>query len=320
MTTKRKKGSSYTPPANERHWAQRARDAKRAAPPDRRQGRAGERPTAFRAGERSVSGRGDDAKKAPRRQSRQPANSRELVAGRNSVVEALRSHVPGTVLYTAPGESDVRVREARELAAKAGMTILETGRLELDRLTDGAVHQGIALELAGYSYAHPDDLLEQALAAQTPALVVALDGVTDPRNLGAIARSAGAFGAHGLLVPERRSAGVTAAAWKSSAGALARVPVARATNLSRTLLAYQQAGMFVVGLDAEGATDVDDLDLAPEPLVLVIGAEGRGLSRLVAERCDVVASIAPAAGTESLNASVAAGIALHEIARRRAVR
>ena len=142
--------------------------------------------------------------------------------------------------------------------------------------------------------------------------MVALDGVTDPRNLGAVVRSAAAFGAHGVVVPTRRSAGMTAGAWKSSAGAAARLPVARATNLPRALRAYADAGLTIAGLSADG-----DLPLAEfvardgqGPLVLVVGSEGRGLSRLVGEHCDVRVGIPLSAGTESLNAGVAAGIAL----------
>ena len=150
-------------------------------------------------------------------------------------------------------------------------------------------------------------------------LIVALDGVTDPRNLGAVARSAAAFGAHGVLVPSRRGAGVTAGAWKASAGALARIPVARAANLARALASYRDAGVFVAGLDAAGETPVRDLDLATAPLALVIGSEGRGLSRIVGQACDVLVRIPIAARTESLNAGVAAGIALYEVAAIRSL-
>ena len=179
------------------------------------------------------------------------------------------------------------------------------------------MHQGVALKIRPYDYAHPDDLLDRARAAGEPPLITALDAITDPRNLGAIVRSVAAFGGHGVLVPARRSAQVSAGAWKASAGALARVPVARATNLVRALASYQEAGLFVAGLDAGGDTSVDDLSVADGPLVLVIGSEGRGLSRLVAERCDLLVRIPIAAQTESLNAGVAAGIALHEVARCR---
>ncbi|HLK01022.1 MAG TPA: RNA methyltransferase, partial [Streptosporangiaceae bacterium] len=135
-----------------------------------------------------------------------------------------------------------------------------------------------------------------------------------PRNLGAIIRSAAAFGAHGVLVPTRRSAGVTAGAWKASAGAIARVPVARASNLTRALNAYQEDGVFVAGLDAAGETPIRDLELATAPLVLVAGSEGRGLSRIVSQACDMLVRIPIAATTESLNAGVAASIALYEVA------
>jgi len=141
--------------------------------------------------------------------------------------------------------------------------------------------------------------------------------VTDPRNLGAVLRSAGAFGAHGVVVPQRRAAGVTAAAWKVSAGAAARVPVARVTNLVRALEELRRAGCFVVGLDAGGTTAVGDLHLATDPVVLVVGSEGKGLGRLVRETCDVIASIPIRGQVESLNAGVAAGIALYEVERLR---
>jgi 23S rRNA (guanosine2251-2'-O)-methyltransferase len=239
------------------------------------------------------------------------------VAGRNAVYEALVASVPGTTLYVAyRTETDDRIRASIKLAAESGIPVLETGRSELDRLTQGAVHQGLALRVRTYQYAHPDDLVARATGAGEVPLIVALDGVTDPRNLGAIARSAAAFGAHGVVIPGRRSASVTAGAWKASAGTLARIPVAQAPNLARTLAAYQEAGLFVVGLAADGSTDVARLELAESPLVLVVGAEGRGLSRVVAERCDLLAQI-PISNAESLNAGVAAGIALYEAARRR---
>jgi len=214
-------------------------------------------------------------------------------------------------------DSDDRVREALKTAADAGIPLLEAPRAELDRLTGGAVHQGLALQIPAYSYAHPDDLLARAVDAGHTPLLVALDGVTDPRNLGAVVRSAAAFGAHGVLVPERRAAGMTAGAWKSSAGAAARVPVARATNLARALEAYRKAGVFVVGLAAEGDVALTDLEAAVDPLVVVVGSEGRGLSRLVAQTCDLRVRIPMTAETESLNAGVAAGIVLYEVAHRR---
>ena len=242
----------------------------------------------------------------------------EYAAGRNPVVEALRAKVPASALHVAIGiESDMRVSEAIKLAGDQRVPIIESSRSELDRFTERAMHQGLALQVPPYDYMHPDDLLAHALEQTTPALVVALDGVTDPRNLGAILRSGAAFGAHGVLVPERRAAGVTSSAWKASAGAASRIRVSRAVNLTRTLKDYGKAGLMVVGLAADGEVSLDELDLADEPLVLVVGSEDRGLSRLVSEACDVRVAIPMASGNESLNAGIAGAVALYEIARRR---
>jgi 23S rRNA (guanosine2251-2'-O)-methyltransferase len=237
-----------------------------------------------------------------------------VVAGRNAVLESLRAGVPAIALHVGPRlNADERISEAIKLAADAGIAVVEAGRAELDRLTGGAVHQGLALRIRPYTYAHPDDLLS---GAGQPPLIVALDGITDPRNLGAVVRSVAAFGATGVLIPGRRSAGVTAGAWKASAGALARVRVAQAPNLSRALAAYAEAGLFLVGLDADADDDIAGMTLADGPLVLVIGSEGRGLSRLVAQQCDLTVRI-PISGAESLNAGVAAGIALYAVSRER---
>lgn len=242
----------------------------------------------------------------------------EWVAGRNSVVEALRAQMPVTAVYVAEGaERDGRLREVFKVVADRGISLLEVTRGELDRLTDGAVHQGLAARVPAYEYAHPSDLLDRAEAEKEPALIVALDSVTDPRNLGAVVRSAAGFGAHGVLVPERRAAGMTASAWKTSAGAAARLPVAQATNLTRQLKAYQEAGCMVIGLAADGEVSLPDLDLADGPLVVVVGSEGGGLSRLVAETCDQLVSIPMVSGLESLNAGVAASVALYAISQKR---
>jgi 23S rRNA (guanosine2251-2'-O)-methyltransferase len=179
------------------------------------------------------------------------------------------------------------------------------------------VHQGVALKVPPYEYAHPQDLLESVIdKGQTP-LFVALDGITDPRNLGAIIRSTGAFGGHGVILPQRRSASVNSAAWKTSAGAAARIPVAIAPNLTSTLKEFKKQGVFVLGLDGGGDVSLPALELADRPVVIVVGSEGKGLSRLVREQCDAIASIPIASAVESLNAGVAAGIALFEVARQR---
>ncbi|WP_136191895.1 MULTISPECIES: 23S rRNA (guanosine(2251)-2'-O)-methyltransferase RlmB [Actinomyces] len=242
----------------------------------------------------------------------------EIICGRNAVAEAARARVPITRVFMASSaQDDDRLNAVVRRAALVGAPVVEATRLDLEALTDGAAHQGVAIEVPAYEYVLARDLLDRAREAGHTPLLVALDQVTDPHNLGAVLRSAGAFGADGVIVPERRSAGVNAAAWKVSAGAAARVPVARETNLVRSLQALKREGCFVVGLDGRATTAVEELNLADAPLVVVTGAEGSGLSRLVRETCDLLVSI-PIAGTvESLNAAVATGIALYEVDRLR---
>jgi 23S rRNA (guanosine2251-2'-O)-methyltransferase len=238
----------------------------------------------------------------------------DWVIGRNPVLEALRAGLPVSAAYLAEGaERDSRLRDILRLAAAQSLPLLQVTRAELDRLA-GGVHQGVALRLPPFQPADPGDLLAAVIAAD--GLAVACDHITDPHNLGAIIRSAAAFGAVGVLIPARRSAQVTAAAWKASAGAAARLPVARATNLNQALAEFQRAGCLIVGLDGAAATDLADLALVEGPVVLVVGAEDTGLSRLTQERCDQLVRIPIAGAVESLNASVAAGIALCHLAQR----
>ena len=277
-------------------------------------------PAHKRAARPATSGRGSGPSRGGTARHGNPRRgkaSSEMVAGRNSVVEALRADIPATTMYIATRiDSDDRVREAITEATRRGIPVLECPRGELDRLTEGAVHQGLALQVPAYEYAGPADFIDPE--APGIPLVVALDGITDPRNLGAVIRSVAAFGGHGVVVPERRSVGMTASAWKTSAGAAARIPVAKAGNLTRALESYQKAGFFVIGLDMDGDVDLPELDLAGEPLVVVVGSEGKGLSRLVRETCDRVVSIPMVSTVESLNAGIAAGVTLYEIARQRA--
>jgi 23S rRNA (guanosine2251-2'-O)-methyltransferase len=316
------KGRGPTLPAEERPWhkaysgegevprrtAWKQDKERRAAAAEGRAPKAGT-PGARRPG----------PKVAPGRKAAPPKDGPELLVGRNPVLEALRTHVPATALYVAHGiEIDDRINEIVRAAGDRGIPLLEVGRAELDRMTGGVLHQGVGLQVPPYAYEPFEDLV--AAAGEQPApLLVALDGVTDPRNLGAVVRSVAAFGAHGVFLPERRAAGVTATAWRTSAGAAARVKIARVTNLTRALKACQQQGYVVVGLDADGATDLYDLEAAVGPLVIVVGSEGRGMSRLVGETCDLRVAIPMASTVESLNASVAAAVALAEVARRRAV-
>ncbi|WJV47886.1 23S rRNA (guanosine(2251)-2'-O)-methyltransferase RlmB [Streptomyces flavofungini] len=256
-------------------------------------------------------------KQAPRGRGGKSAS--ELVVGRNPVYEALREGVPATTLYVQQFiDNDERVREALQLAAERGdIHLMEAPRPELDRMTNGLNHQGLVLQVPPYEYAHPEDLVAAAYDDGEDPLIVALDGVTDPRNLGAVVRSVSAFGGHGVVVPERRAAGMTAGAWKTSAGTAARTPVARATNLTRALEAYKKAGIAVVGLAADGEQEIGELQALEGPVVIVVGSEGKGLSRLVGETCDFRVRIPMPGGAESLNAGVAAGVVLYEAARRR---
>ena len=244
----------------------------------------------------------------------------ENVTGRNSVLEALRAKIPATAVYIAQRvEMDDRVKEMLSIATNRGIPVMEVTRPELDRMAgfDG-VHQGVALKVPPYEYAHPQDLLEEIIDAGKTPLMVALDGITDPRNLGAIIRSTAAFGGQGLIIPQRRSAGVNSAAWKTSAGAAARVPVAMASNLTSTLKEFKKQGVFVLGLDGGGDVSLPALELADRPVLIVVGSEGKGLSRLVTETCDQIVSIPISTATESLNAGIAASVALDQVATIRA--
>lgn len=247
------------------------------------------------------------------------AEDHELIAGRNPVLEAVRSGIPLTKVFVVSAAiSDERVASVVQFASSLGAPLIEVSRLELDRMSGDAVHQGVAIEVPPYEYCDLETLLERGESHVQPGLIVALDSVTDPHNLGATLRSGSAFGVDGVIIPERRSAGVNVTAWKVSAGAAARVPVSRVTNLVRTLEELKKAGYFVVGLDGGGTTEIQDLNLIDVPLVVVTGSEGSGLARLTRETCDVIASIPIASELESLNASVATGIALYQIDRLRA--
>jgi len=233
----------------------------------------------------------------------------ELVTGRNAVLEALRADVPSTELIVARSiDIDDRIEESLKLALKKSLPIREVHRADVEKISMNS--QGIALAIKPYQYSSLDEIL---LRANKPGLIVALDGVTDPRNLGAIIRSAAAFGADGVIIPERRAAAMTASAWKASAGAAARLQVAQVTNLNRAIEDVQKKGYFVVGLDGEAQTLVSEMKVATEPIMIIVGSEGKGLSRLTSEKCDLVVKIPMRSTTESLNASVATSIALFAV-------
>lgn len=243
----------------------------------------------------------------------------EMVVGRNPVVEALREGVPAVTLYVQQFiDNDERVREALQLAGeRGGIHLMEAPRPELDRMTNGLNHQGMVLQVPPYEYAHPEDLANAAYDEGQDPLIVALDGVTDPRNLGAILRTAEGAGATGVLLPRRRSVHVTPAVTKAAAGAVEHLPIALVSGIPALLERARRAGVWAVGLDERGPGDVFSLELATEPVVLVLGAEGRGLSRLTRERCDVLVRIPMLGRVASLNVATAAGLAAYEVARRR---
>ncbi|MDE5641023.1 23S rRNA (guanosine(2251)-2'-O)-methyltransferase RlmB [Bifidobacterium castoris] len=279
--------------------------------------------------------RSDPRLAARRRATKFTNDSDDLVIGRNAVLEALRVGVPASTLYVAARiEPDDRTREIIRLAGQHGLNLLEADRLEMDRIARSDHHQGVIMKAQPFQYSSLIELAERAerkarameaansKAARLAArpLFIALDGITDPQNLGAVIRSAAAFGANGVILPERRSASVNATAWKVSAGAAAHMPVARVVNLTKAIEALKERGYYSVGLDGGGSKLVGETGFETDPLVVVLGSEGKGLSRLTREACDAIASIPITSAVESLNASVAAGIALYATvnARRKA--
>lgn len=255
-----------------------------------------------------------------RNSGRHQKETAEMVVGRNPVIECLHAKVPATTLYIAAGtRNDKRLSEAVSMCNTRNIPIIEVQRHEMDRMTGNGMHQGIGLQIPPYKYAAVEDLIANAAENPRPGMFVILDNITDPRNLGAVLRSVAAFGGDGVIIPERRSASVTAVAWRTSAGTAARLPVARATNITRTVKEFQKNGYQVVGLDAGGDHTLDTYEGGTDPVVIVIGSEGKGISRLVSETCDVLMSIPMTGWVESLNASVAAGSVLSEFARQRRV-
>ena len=282
--------------------------------PNHKRYRGGEDSTRKRTERKRIDSKRGDRKRDFRRE---PREHHDTVAGRNAVVEALRAGIPAKELVVATGvDIDERLEESVRLAQKMGIGIREIERRQIENMTGIANHQGIALVAKPFQYSSQKEIFARA---KEPALFVAVDGVTDPRNIGAIARSAAAFGADGLLIPERRNAPLTASAWKASAGAAARLPIAQVTNLVRSMQDAKEFGCFIVGLDGDADTEVEAMEIADQPIYLVVGSEGRGLSRLVRENCDLLIKIPMSNTVESLNASVAMSIALYTVDRKRNV-
>jgi 23S rRNA (guanosine2251-2'-O)-methyltransferase len=236
------------------------------------------------------------------------------IEGRRPVIEALRSGRDVSeirVAHTAKGIDDIR-----RLASAKGVRVRSVPREEIDRTAKTRAPQGVIAIVSGFGYVSVEELIDKAAE---PALLVALDGVTDPGNLGAVARSAEAAGADGLLIPERRAANVGPTADKASAGALEHLPVARVVNLQRALHDMTEHGIWIVALDASAADTIYELSVATDPVCLVVGSEGSGVSRLVRERADYRVRIPMSGHVASLNAAAAAAVALFEIRRRRSL-
>ena len=239
-----------------------------------------------------------------------------VIEGRNAVTEAIRAGVAIDKIYLLKGEGDSALGHIASAAREQGVVVVNTDRRKLDAMSRTRAHQGVIALAAVREYASVDDILAAAQAKNEPPLIVVCDELSDPHNLGAVIRTADAAGAHGVIIPKRRSAGLTAVVGKTSAGAVAHVPVARVPNLPALLKELKEAGVWVFGTAAEGTSTLYQADLKG-PAAIVIGSEGDGMGRLVRENCDFIVSIPMRGKINSLNASAAAAVLLYEAVRQR---
>lgn len=252
------------------------------------------------------------------RQQQRERNSQAdgIIEGRNAVIEALRAGTAMDKIYLAKGETDATLGHIASTARNQGIVVVEADRRKLDAMSVTHSHQGVIAAAAVREYASVDDILQAARDKGEAPLVVVCDELSDPHNLGAVIRTAEAAGAHGVIIPKRRSAGLTAIVAKTSAGAVSYLPVARVSNLTALLKQLKQEGLWVFGTAADGATSLYQADLKG-PAAIVIGSEGDGMSRLVREQCDFLVSIPMRGQVNSLNASAAAAVVLYEAVRQR---
>lgn len=234
-----------------------------------------------------------------------------VIAGHRPVLEALRGRTQVQRVFV---DSADRFADIQEEAERQGVRLSRKDRTDLDKMSEGARHQGVVALASAYHFLELEDLVE---SAQDRALFVALDEITDPQNLGAIVRSAVVLGLDGVIIPKHRAAGITPSVVRASAGATEHASIARVTNLQRSLLALQRRGVEVIGLDANADTNIRDLTESRGIRVLVVGSEGKGLRRMVRQRCDIVVQIPQMGPIDSLNASTAAAIAIYEIVAKR---
>ncbi|WP_203364266.1 23S rRNA (guanosine(2251)-2'-O)-methyltransferase RlmB [Bacillus sp. REN10] len=241
--------------------------------------------------------------------------SKEFIAGRNPVLEALRSDREINKIWIAEGAQKGPMQQIIKMAKEQNVLVQFVPKQKVDQMSDEN-HQGVVASVAAYHYAELDDLFAKAEESGEAPFFLLLDEIEDPHNLGSIMRTADAVGAHGIIIPKRRAVGLTAAVAKASTGAIEYIPVVRVTNLSRTIDELKERGLWIAGTDAKGADDYRNFD-GTMPLGLVIGSEGKGMSRLVKEKCDFLIQLPMAGRVTSLNASVAAGLLMYEVYRRR---
>ena len=243
-------------------------------------------------------------------------DAENILEGRNALTEALSSGRAIDKVFIAEGSTDRALARLAAQAKQAGAVVVETDRRKLDQMSATGAHQGVIAMVAAHSYATIDDILDRAKARGEAPLIVICDELSDPHNLGAIIRTAECAGAHGVIIPKRRSVGLTAVVGKASAGALEYMPVARVSNITAAMKELKERGVWVFGTAADGTTPLYGADLKG-PAAIVIGNEGEGMSRLVAENCDLKLSIPMKGNISSLNASAAAAILLYEAVRQR---
>lgn len=239
----------------------------------------------------------------------------EIIAGKNPVLEALRSGREINKIWISEGVKKSGIKELLDLARERGVFIQYVPKKKIDQLTN-ANHQGIAASVAAYKYAELDDLFQVAKERKEDPFFIILDELEDPHNLGSIIRTADAIGVHGIIIPKRRSVGLTATVAKASTGAIEHVPVCRVNNLAQTVDELKERGLWIAGTDAKGSIDYRKMDAAL-PLAIIIGSEGKGMSRLLKEKCDFLYSLPMVGHVNSLNASVAAALLMYEVYRKR---
>jgi 23S rRNA (guanosine2251-2'-O)-methyltransferase len=242
--------------------------------------------------------------------------SEEYIVGRNPVLELLRSGRSVNKIWIAEGSQKGPISQVMSMAKEAKIQVQIVPKKKIDQVADGQVHQGVVALVAAYEYVEVEDLLRKAADLGEPPFLLILDEIEDPHNLGSILRTADVVGAHGVIIPKRRAVGLTSTVAKSSAGAMEYVPVARVTNIVRTMEELKEKGVWMAGTDATGEQDIREARF-DMPIGIVIGSEGKGMSRLVKETCDFVVRLPMVGHVNSLNASVAAALLMFEVMKQR---